>query len=130
MLKPVIEVMLLLLLTYLVAGTLFAVLFHWRGLARVDGAAAGAGWFFRVIITPGIILFWPLLARQWGRALVPNRTLVDATISPETLRRLHHWAWCLIVLLVPLILATALLARPPLRTLPSFPSGLESPVHP
>jgi hypothetical protein len=130
MLKPVMEVMLLLLLTYLVTGTLFAVLFHWRGLARVDGAAAGAGWFFRSIITPGIILFWPLLARQWGRAAVPNRTLIDETISPETLRRLHQWAWYLMVILVPLILATALRVRPSARTLPAFPTGLESPSHP
>ncbi len=130
MLNSVIEVTLLLLLAYAIAGALFSVLFHWRGLARLDGAAAGAGWFFRSIITPGIILFWPLLARQWLQATVPNRAQVDETISTETLRRLHQWAWCLIVLLVPLILATALLVRPPLRTLPSFPAGLESPARP
>ena len=125
-----IEVLLLLLLAYVTVGTAFSVLFHWRGLVRLDGAAAGAGWFFRSIITPGIILFWPLLARQWGRATVPNRTLVDQTLSTETLRRLHQWAWCLIVVMVPLILATALLVRYPARTIPSFPAGLESPAHP
>jgi len=57
MLKPMIEVLLLLLLFYVTVGTVFSVLFHWRGLVRLDGAAAGAGWFFRSIITPGIILF-------------------------------------------------------------------------
>jgi len=71
-----------------------------------------------------------LLARQWSQAAIPNRSLVDQTISTETLRRLHQWAWCLIVMLVPLILAIALLVRPPARTIPSFPAGLEIPAHP
>jgi hypothetical protein len=130
MLKTVLEVMLLVLLIYVTVGALFAALYHWRGMVRLDPSAAGASWFFRSIITPGIILFWPLLARQWGRAAVPNRTLIDETISPETLRRLHQWAWYLMVILVPLILATALRVRPSARTLPAFPTGLESPSHP
>ncbi len=128
--KLLIEAVLLLLLVYITAGSLFSVLFHGRGLLRVDGATAGAGWFFRCLITPGIILFWPLLARQWFQRATPNRPRVDETLSTETLGRLHRWGWYLILFLVPLILATALLVRPPMRTVPSFPSGLESPVHP
>jgi hypothetical protein len=130
MLRPIIEVLLLLLLIYITVGVLFAALFHWRGLAKLDPAAAGAGWFFHGLITPGIILFWPLLARQWGQAAVPDRRSVNETISTETLRRLHQWAWCFIVIMVPLILATALLVRPPARIIPSFPAGLESSTHP
>lgn len=130
MLKPIIEMAFLFLLAYAMAGALFSVLFHWRGLVRLDGAAAGAGWFFRLIITPGILFLWPLLARQWFQAGGPQRALVNEGISAETLQRLHHWAWGLIMLLVPFILATALMVRPSARTVPAFPSGLESSVHP
>ncbi|HSJ98009.1 MAG TPA: hypothetical protein VLC53_13090, partial [Myxococcota bacterium] len=53
---------------HLVAGALFAVLFHAGGIARIDGNAAQGSWGFRAIITPGVVLLWPLLLRRWWRA--------------------------------------------------------------
>jgi hypothetical protein len=49
-------------------GALFAMAFHWRGLARVDAAAAHASFGFRALVTPGVIALWPLLAHRWWTA--------------------------------------------------------------
>jgi hypothetical protein len=49
-------------------GALFAIAFQWRGLARIDPAAAQGSLGFRVLVTPGVIALWPLLARRWWQA--------------------------------------------------------------
>jgi hypothetical protein len=33
---------------------------------RIDPMARGAGWGFRLLITPGAALFWPLLLVRWA----------------------------------------------------------------
>jgi len=56
---------------YAALGLLFAVPFVARGIDRVDPAAAGASWGFRLVVLPGVVALWPLLARRWltgGRA--------------------------------------------------------------
>ena len=50
---------------YAVAGTLFALCFLPRAVARVDPRIAGAPWPTRVLIFPGVVALWPLLARRW-----------------------------------------------------------------
>jgi hypothetical protein len=50
---------------YLAAGLLFAVPFVMAGVQRIDPRAAHGSWGFRVLIIPGTILLWPLLARCW-----------------------------------------------------------------
>ena len=52
---------------YVALGIGFALLFHWRGLARVDRSAALSTWGFRIMITPGVVALWPLLALRWAR---------------------------------------------------------------
>lgn len=56
---------------YLLAGLAFAVPFLLRGIARVDPAAHGSGVGFRLIVLPGVIAMWPLLARRWLRGTPP-----------------------------------------------------------
>jgi hypothetical protein len=53
---------------YLAAGVLFAVFFLNRGIQKIDTAAHGSGWGFRLIILPGIIVFWPVLLIKWIKA--------------------------------------------------------------
>ena len=59
---------------YAAFGALFGVLFLWVWVARLDRAAAHASWGFRVLIFPGVVLFWPLflarLLRGGGRTRV------------------------------------------------------------
>lgn len=51
-------------LAYAAAGALFAAYFVVRGIGRVDHAASQSDWRFRLIILPGTIALWPVLARK------------------------------------------------------------------
>lgn len=49
---------------YLVAGLLFAVFFYWRAAVKIDPGTSGTPWHFKLIIFPGVVLFWlPLLIK-------------------------------------------------------------------
>ena len=50
---------------YLAGGALFAIFFLSRGLEKMDTAAHGSGWGFRLIILPGTIVLWPVLLSKW-----------------------------------------------------------------
>jgi len=52
---------------YAAAGVLFALAFVTVGVQRVDPAAHGGTWGFRVLIFPGAAAFWPLLLARWVR---------------------------------------------------------------
>ncbi len=56
---------------YVAAGVLFAVPFAVRGVNRIDPVARESSWGFRLIIVPGVIALWPLLALRWMRGLPP-----------------------------------------------------------
>ena len=47
---------------YLGIGLLFAALFSARLAGRLDPAAARSTWGFRLLILPGAMFLWPLLA--------------------------------------------------------------------
>lgn len=53
---------------YVAIGALFSVLFLLRGIEKIDPAAHGAPWTFRLLILPGVLALWPLLAQRWIRA--------------------------------------------------------------
>ncbi len=53
---------------YGLVGVVFASAFVARGVGRVDRAAKGASWAFRLMILPGAAALWPLLLRKWVRA--------------------------------------------------------------
>jgi hypothetical protein len=50
---------------YLALGVVFAVPFVIRGAGRIDPAAREGSWGFRLLIFPGTVALWPLLARRW-----------------------------------------------------------------
>jgi hypothetical protein len=52
-------------------GLLFAVPFALRGVERIDPAAKGASWGFRLIVVPGAVALWPLLLGRWLRGAPP-----------------------------------------------------------
>jgi hypothetical protein len=50
---------------YLTLGLLFAIAFVAVGVQKIDPLARGAGIGFRLLIFPGVLAFWPVLARRW-----------------------------------------------------------------
>ena len=52
---------------YLAAGAVLAPAIAWVGVRRLDPAAARATRGFKLLILPGIVLFWPLLLVRWIR---------------------------------------------------------------
>ena len=61
------EVVTMLLGLYVAAGVFFAAAFLWRGVSLVDAGARGAGVGFRLLIAPGCVAMWPVLALAWRR---------------------------------------------------------------
>lgn len=57
-----IEWLIKLVRVYFIAGFIFAVLFSLFGVQRTDPGARGIAPFFRLIIIPGVSIFWPMFA--------------------------------------------------------------------
>jgi hypothetical protein len=60
---------LILMGVYLLCGLLFAIPFACVGVGKIDPHAAHGSWGFRLLIVPGTILLWPLLAHRWIRGV-------------------------------------------------------------
>ena len=57
---------------YAAVGLLFALIFVFVGVGKIDPAAPGSSWGFRLMIVPGCVAFWPLLLARWiGRKAPP-----------------------------------------------------------
>lgn len=56
-----------LFLVYLTCGLLFSVPFAAVGAGRIDGAARETSIAFRLLILPGIVALWPVLAAKWAK---------------------------------------------------------------
>src|ERR1041385_4650643 len=60
-----IATVLILSTAYLALGFIFAIPFVLIGAKRIDPHAAHGSWGFRVLIFPGTVFLWPLLAKRW-----------------------------------------------------------------
>ena len=49
-------------------GLLFALVFVWTGIGRLDPLAPAGTVGFRLIVLPAVAALWPLLAWRWIRA--------------------------------------------------------------
>ena len=63
------EILLLAAGIYLMCGLGLAVPFALVGVGKVDPHAERASWGFRVLIIPGTLFLWPLLARRWMKGV-------------------------------------------------------------
>lgn len=61
-------ILLLIFEIYLAIGVLFAIAFVIKGIYKVDDAAAYTGLGFKLILIPGITVFWPVLLNKWRKA--------------------------------------------------------------
>ena len=104
----------------LAVGVLFALPFAFVGVQRIDPDAAGAGIGFRLVILPGVVMLWPLMARRWlrreesGGADAAQASGGGAMITP--LRRRHRWMAPGAMVLGAGVLLGALVARPTPRS--------------
>jgi hypothetical protein len=60
-----VEVLLIIAVIYLVLGVLFVIPFLMKGLNKIDEGAHGSSLGFKIIIIPGVIVFWPALLSKW-----------------------------------------------------------------
>ena len=63
-----VEIILIVVGIYLLLGVLFVVPFLVKGLTKVDEGAHGGTIGFKIIIIPGVIVFWPVLLIKWIKA--------------------------------------------------------------
>jgi hypothetical protein len=64
-----VQAILIIFLIYLLSGVLFVIPFLIKGITKVDEGAHGGSTGFKVIIIPGVIVFWPVLLRKWIKKL-------------------------------------------------------------
>ncbi|MEM1096609.1 MAG: hypothetical protein AAGJ10_18565 [Bacteroidota bacterium] len=74
---------------YAALGLLFAVPFLLKGIGRIDPDAAKGTWGFKLLMIPGVMAFWPLMAKRWlsGTAIPPDERTPHrsaATAAPST----------------------------------------------
>ena len=67
----VIEILLLVLKSWLLVGFVFGLVFVVAGIGRVHEDARGSGPGFRLIVLPGCTVFWPWLLWLWVRRRKP-----------------------------------------------------------
>ena len=61
------QILLLVMAFYLLCGLVFAIPFVAIGVGKIDPHAAHGSWGFRLLIIPGTIFLWPMLASRWLR---------------------------------------------------------------
>ncbi len=93
---------------YLIVGLLFAVVFHARAITRVDPGVKGAGWFFRLLITPGLVGLWPLMAARWRGALGER----ERPVTARGIRSVHRRLVYTMLLVLPLVAGAGIALRP------------------
>ena len=60
-----VEILLIIAAVYLALGVVFVISFLMKGLTKVDEGAHGSTMGFKIIIIPGVIVFWPVLLSKW-----------------------------------------------------------------
>ena len=63
-----VEVILIIVAIYLLLGVFFVIPFLVKGLTKVDAGAHRGTIGFKIIIIPGVIVFWPVLLSKWMKA--------------------------------------------------------------
>jgi len=76
-------------------GFVFALVFVWIGVQRLDAEAVGSGVGFRLLIVPGVAAFWPMLLYRWTRHVTEppveeNPVVRQNVIQVEPLSNQQH----------------------------------------
>ena len=68
MVETISTVLVTLIGIYVLIGVLFALPFVLRGVGRLDPSAEQGSRGFRILLLPGSVALWPVLARKWRAA--------------------------------------------------------------
>jgi hypothetical protein len=68
-----VEILLIIATIYLLLGVLFVIPFLLKGLKKIDEGAQGSTIGFKIIIIPGVIVFWPVLLSKWMKTVKGER---------------------------------------------------------
>lgn len=111
--EQIILPLLIALAAYAALGAVAAAALHAKGLKAIDPGVAGAGFFFRLLVTPGIVALWPWLLLRWKRAAAGDAEppAPDAFVAPRKTRALHGFLVVAIGASVPVLAAFALTSR-------------------
>ena len=71
------EIVLIIVAVYLLVGVLFVIPFLMKGLNKIDEGAHGSTIGFKIIIIPGVIVFWPVLLKRWVKNLKHGDTMAQ-----------------------------------------------------
>jgi hypothetical protein len=70
MMEVMINCILIAAAVYLVCGVIFSFFFMSKGLKAIDpDGTHGASVGFKMIILPGVIVFWSVLLKKWANAM-------------------------------------------------------------
>jgi len=64
----ILQIILAVCYIYLLCGFVFALVFIISGVEKIDDAAIGSSFGFKMIIIPGAMILWPVLWRKWLQA--------------------------------------------------------------
>ncbi len=64
----IIDILLGVMATYMVLGLVFSIYFYLKGAAKIDDGTKDTPWHFKVIIFPGVVLFWSILLLKLVRS--------------------------------------------------------------
>jgi len=59
------------ILFYLLIGIIFSIFFYLKGINKVDEVAIGSTLGFKLVVFPGIVVFWPVLLSKWIQTKQP-----------------------------------------------------------
>ena len=68
----IVTIILYIISIYLALGFLFMIPFIIKGVNKMDEGAHGGSIGFRIIIIPGVIVFWIILLNKWVKASKKN----------------------------------------------------------
>lgn len=105
---------------YLLVGLVVVVLFFTRWLGKMDSTAIAGSWGFRVLITPGVVVLWPVILIKVFSSKSP-----EIKDGAEALRRNHRLAFLVLAVVGSIVFIAALVWRAPMfGDLPSIPFPL------
>jgi hypothetical protein len=114
---------------YCAVGFLLLVPMHKVMLNSLDESMAGASIGFRIVVTPGLVLLWPVIVRRWirSRRLNPKTAEIIQSRASENARLAHVWITRILAISIPIAFALALAGRTSYS--PSAELPLSTSVH-